>query len=160
MTKTVNKYRVEVTAVVLHMEEEGLPTRIALTDLGEGLYALPTVDLEPTEEEQDAVKRAVVDYVADESNIVSTFHSNTYAGVNRVEDERVIALLNVVNFIPGEMAKTDPEKQNATMFKATSEESKVILSTETETVILYRDGRVMGDMDLAKDHATMLLALF
>lgn len=156
------EYPIEITAVVNMYNGEIGRGFIALIKEDEGKYSLPTTFLGNEETSTDAVKRIITEQVVTEELAGGTdpIHgigaiAEAYTSPTRVPDQRVIGIVHVVQLIDNLEEAVD----GCTFFRAEVEEKRVLLSTDEETIVLYRDGRVTGDAELVKDHASMVTAI-
>lgn len=130
---------------------------IALEKLGEGKYSLPTTYLGEEEDSKTAVERLVKEQICSlEAPIFSEVAPSgaTFTNPNRTQDERKVAILHPIQMVDN-IAKEDV-KEGYVFFQADHQEKRVTLSTDEETIILYRDGRITGDAELVNDHAQMI----
>lgn len=155
-------YPVEVTAVPTMYNGELGRSYVALIKVEGGKYILPTTPLGGTETSTEAVKRMITEQVVtadmvegDDPIFGIGAVGEAYTNPNRKEDGRVVCIVHAVQLVDN----IKESLEGCTFFRAESEERRVILSTDDETIVLYRDGRVTGDAELLYDHAFMVTAI-
>lgn len=161
---------VEVTIVPITYNEEKGESNIALIEVEEGKYILPTSLLEDTETSVEAAKRIVDTQVAkplkneeqEEQAVIlekSAIYEIGVLGEAFTEparkETRTIAIMHTVQLLDN-LTETI---EGCKLFKMYSEESRVILTTDDETIVLYRDGRATGDSELLYDHYKMVTTI-
>lgn len=121
-------------------------------------YSLIEDFLDPELDAESSMAKAIADIVGIESlTFESMAPSRVYSEVNREPEERVLSLFHVIQLSEG----TDyaEGKDDLVWFSTQSEEHKVVLSNKDSTIVLYRDGRSVGDADLINDHSTMIVSV-
>lgn len=121
-------------------------------------YSLIEDFLDPELDAESSMAKAIADIVGIESlTFESMAPSRVYSEVNREPEERVLSLFHVIQLSEG----TDyaEGKDDLVWFSAQSEEHKVVLSNKDSTIVLYRDGRSVGDAELINDHSTMIVSV-
>lgn len=121
-------------------------------------YSLIEDFLDPELDAESSMAKAIADIVGIESlTFESMAPSRVYSEVNREPEERVLSLFHVIQLSEG----TDyaEGKDDLVWFSAQSEEHKVVLSNKDSTIVLYRNGRSVGDADLINDHSTMIVSV-
>lgn len=154
MDKTT--FPIEVALVATTMTTEYGKAYVALIKEEEGTYRLPADWLGKDESSADAVLRILKEQVSDKEKVDWAISMpEAYSDVNRVAGDRVVAIKHTVQLIDDLLDTLD----GCVMFEALSTEHKVLLQTDTETIALYRDGRVTGDATLVDDYASMITAI-
>jgi len=155
-------YPVEVIAVPTMYNGELGRSYVALIKQEDGKYTLPVSPLGESETSNEAIERMIPEQVvtADMVDGDSPIHGvgavgEAYTKPDRMADGRVVGIVHAVQLVDN----IKESLEGCTFFRCESEERKVTLSTDDETIILYRDGRVTGDAELLYDHAFMVTAI-
>lgn len=131
---------------------EPIPTEPEVVE--ETVYTLPYTHMSVTENGDQCVDR-LIDSLGATEQLVSKVQSGAFTSVNRDPEQRTIGILYVSQLAD----ESELEVENGEWFTCSSEPTKVVLSTETKTIIAYRDGRAIGDATLALDHTTMITSV-
>ena len=154
----IEKVGFNISLVILR-NKAGLGAAILLHKVQEGVYELPNAFLGATDT-PDTLAKSILETVTLDGQQESLSPSVLFGEPNRDPAGHNIAQLYVAQMQSEAELKDTKANSDYIWFTTTSHDTKVDLSTDNTTIILYRDGRATGDAVLALDHSQMLTTIF